>query len=170
MVIDDRDLLAYADGQLAPERRAEIEAAIASSADVARRVNAMRASALPYAAAFEAQILPPVPRELSDRIAALVSTDSRRRQRDRWAWPKLVTAFAAGVLCCAIALQLLSSGVTGFSATAQAEPGKLVTTIGVDNLLIVQDGDAILVADRREEGTVKQLVELLKKKGLEQYT
>ena len=122
MVIDDRDLLAYADGQLAPERRAEIEAAIASSADVARRVNAMRASALPYAAAFEAQILPPVPRELSDRIAALVSTDSRRRQRDRWAWPKLVTAFAAGVLCCAIALQLLSSGVTGFSAKAQAEP------------------------------------------------
>jgi mannose-1-phosphate guanylyltransferase len=51
-----------------------------------------------------------------------------------------------------------------------AEPGKLVTTIGVDNLLIVQDGDAILVADRREEGTVKQLVELLKKKGLEKYT
>src|SRR5262249_56877602 len=64
MVIDDRDLLAYADGQLAPERRAEIEAAIASSADVAARVNAMRASALPYAPAFEAQILPPIPRHL----------------------------------------------------------------------------------------------------------
>ena len=121
MVIDDRDLLAYADGQLAPERRAEIEAAIASSADVAGRVNAMRASALPYAAAFEAQILPPVPRELSDRIAALVSTESRRRQRRQSAWPKLATAFAAGVVCCAIALKL-SSGVTGLSATAQTEP------------------------------------------------
>jgi anti-sigma factor RsiW len=122
MVIDDRDLLAYADGRLAPERRAEIEAAIASSADVAGRVNAMLASALPYAAAFEAQILPPVPRELSDRIAALVSTDSRRRQRRQSAWPNLATAFAAGVLCCAIALKLLSSGATGLSATAQAEP------------------------------------------------
>jgi anti-sigma factor RsiW len=122
MVIDDRDLLAYADGQLAPERRAEIEAAIASSAEVAGRVNAMRASALPYAAAFEAQILPPVPRELSDRIAALVGTESRRRQRRQSAWPKLATAFAAGILCCAIALKLLSSGVTGFHATAQAEP------------------------------------------------
>ena len=83
MVIDDRDLLAYADGQLAPERRAEIEAAIANSADVAGRVKAMRASALPYAAAFESQILPPVPRELSDRIAALASADSRRRHAGR---------------------------------------------------------------------------------------
>src|SRR5215467_9358500 len=122
MAIDDRDLLAYADGQLAPERRAEIEAAIASSADVAGRVSAMRASALPYAAAFEAQILPPVPPELSQRIAALVSVDSRRRQRGRLAWPKLAAAFAAGVLCCAVALKLLSPGMTGVARTAQVEP------------------------------------------------
>jgi mannose-1-phosphate guanylyltransferase len=50
-----------------------------------------------------------------------------------------------------------------------ADAGHLVATVGVSNLLIVQDGDATLVADRREEGTVKQLVELLKKKGLEKY-
>jgi mannose-1-phosphate guanylyltransferase len=46
---------------------------------------------------------------------------------------------------------------------------KLITTIGVSNLVIVQDGDATLIADRRDEGTVKQLVDLLKKKGLEKY-
>jgi mannose-1-phosphate guanylyltransferase len=50
-----------------------------------------------------------------------------------------------------------------------AEPGRLVTTIGVRDLLIIQDGDCTLVADRRDEGTVKQLVEELKKKGLGQY-
>jgi mannose-1-phosphate guanylyltransferase len=50
-----------------------------------------------------------------------------------------------------------------------ADKGHLITTIGVDNLLIVQDGDATLVADRREEAAVKQLVELLKKQGLEKY-
>jgi mannose-1-phosphate guanylyltransferase len=49
------------------------------------------------------------------------------------------------------------------------EPDKLIATVGVNNLLIIQDGDAILVADRREEGNIKQLVELLKKKGLEKY-
>jgi mannose-1-phosphate guanylyltransferase len=46
---------------------------------------------------------------------------------------------------------------------------RLIATVGVDSLLIVQDGNATLVADRREEGTVKQLVDLLKKRALEKY-
>jgi mannose-1-phosphate guanylyltransferase len=50
-----------------------------------------------------------------------------------------------------------------------ADAGHLIATVGVKNLLIIQDGNATLVADRREEGTVKQLVEQLKKKGLESY-
>jgi mannose-1-phosphate guanylyltransferase len=50
-----------------------------------------------------------------------------------------------------------------------ADAGHLIATIGVANLLIVQEGNATLVADRREEGTVKQLVEQLKKQGLEKY-
>jgi mannose-1-phosphate guanylyltransferase len=50
-----------------------------------------------------------------------------------------------------------------------ADPGRLVATVGVSNLLIVQDGDAVLVADRRQEGAVKQLVEALRQKGLEEY-
>jgi mannose-1-phosphate guanylyltransferase len=49
------------------------------------------------------------------------------------------------------------------------ERGRLIATVGVENLLIVQDGDALLIADKREEGAVKQLVELLQKKGLEKY-
>jgi mannose-1-phosphate guanylyltransferase len=49
------------------------------------------------------------------------------------------------------------------------DPGRLITTIGVKDLLIVQDGDATLIADRRDEGTVKQLVDKLKQAGLERY-
>jgi mannose-1-phosphate guanylyltransferase len=49
------------------------------------------------------------------------------------------------------------------------EPGRLVATVGVDDLLIIQDGNATLVAHRREEGTIKQLVDLLKQKGLEDF-
>jgi mannose-1-phosphate guanylyltransferase len=49
------------------------------------------------------------------------------------------------------------------------DAGKIITTIGVSNLVIVQDGDATLIADRKDESTVKQLVDLLKKKGLEKY-
>jgi mannose-1-phosphate guanylyltransferase len=50
-----------------------------------------------------------------------------------------------------------------------ADAEQLIGTVGVSNLLIIQDGNAILVADRSDEGAVKQLVELLKKKGLESY-
>ena len=50
-----------------------------------------------------------------------------------------------------------------------ADSGHLIGTVGIENLLIVQDGNATLVADRREEGTIKQLVELLQKKGLVEY-
>jgi mannose-1-phosphate guanylyltransferase len=49
------------------------------------------------------------------------------------------------------------------------DPRRLITTIGVRDLLIIQDGDATLVADRRDEGTVKQLVERLKQQGLDRY-
>jgi mannose-1-phosphate guanylyltransferase len=46
----------------------------------------------------------------------------------------------------------------------------VVATIGVSNLLIIQDGDATLVADRRDEAAVKEVVERLKKTpGLEKY-
>jgi mannose-1-phosphate guanylyltransferase len=50
-----------------------------------------------------------------------------------------------------------------------ADAGHLLATVGVSNLLIVQDGNATLVADRREEAAVKKLVERLKERGLETY-
>ena len=61
------------------------------------------------------------------------------------------------------------AGIETKNCTIAAEPGKLIATIGVSNLLIVQDGDAILIADRSQEGTVKHMVDLLKQKGLEKY-
>ena len=50
-----------------------------------------------------------------------------------------------------------------------SDSGRLIATVGVNDLLIIQDGDATLVADRRDEGTVKQIVEMLQKKGMEKY-
>jgi mannose-1-phosphate guanylyltransferase len=50
-----------------------------------------------------------------------------------------------------------------------ADPGQLIATVGVSDLLIVQDGEAVLVADRRQEGAVKELVETLRRRGLEAY-
>lgn len=61
------------------------------------------------------------------------------------------------------------AGIRTHDCVIVSDSGKLIATIGVDNLLIVQDGDAILVADRRDESTVKALVDLLRSKGLEKY-
>jgi mannose-1-phosphate guanylyltransferase len=49
------------------------------------------------------------------------------------------------------------------------DPKRIIATIGVSNLLIIQDGDATLIADRRDEGTVKQLVDQMKQRGLDSY-
>ena len=115
MSIDETDLLAYVDGQLSPERLAEVQAAIARSAHLQARLAAMRASVLPYAAAFEQQELPPVPPQLSQRVADLIS-DFDSRQRRRSSWQPLAASFAAGVLCCALALKLVSPGAAPSSA------------------------------------------------------
>lgn len=60
-------------------------------------------------------------------------------------------------------------GVGSTNCIIVGEADRLIATVGVSHLIIVQDGDAILVADRRNEGSIKELVELLKKKGLEKY-
>jgi mannose-1-phosphate guanylyltransferase len=42
-------------------------------------------------------------------------------------------------------------------------PDHLIATIGVSDLLIIQDGNATLIANRSEEGAVKDVVEAIKK-------
>ena len=60
-------------------------------------------------------------------------------------------------------------GLKSSNCIIVADSGHLVATAGVDSLLIIHDGNATLVADRRDEAAVKKLVELLKERGLEAY-
>lgn len=55
-------------------------------------------------------------------------------------------------------------GIRTSKCVIVSEPGHLVATIGVSDLLIIQDGNATLIANRSEEGAVKDIVEALKKK------
>jgi mannose-1-phosphate guanylyltransferase len=48
-------------------------------------------------------------------------------------------------------------------------PGHVVTTLGVRDLIVVHTPDATLVADRRQEQSVKKLLEALRERGLLQY-
>lgn len=49
------------------------------------------------------------------------------------------------------------------------DSSKLIATLGVKDLIIIQDGDAILVAHRDEEGNIKKIVEQLKSTRREAY-
>ena len=100
--IDDSLLMLYVDGELPPDQRAGIEAAIAHSPDLAERVAALRASCLPYRAAYERQTIPPVPERLARRIDELVSvsaTTPAARAGRRTPLPWLAAAFVAGAIC-----------------------------------------------------------------------
>ena len=105
MNVDDSLLMSYVDGELPPEQRAEIEAAIAHSDELAARAAALQASVLPYRAAYERQTVPPVPESLTRRIEELVSVSTpqaaqgaraaARRFPMQWA----AAAFVAGAIC-----------------------------------------------------------------------
>ena len=124
MTIDDTVLLAYADDELTAARRLDVEQAIAQSSDMADRLAALRASVLPYRAAFDGQKLPDVPPALAQRLGDLLRTHtaevaaSQPKIQPAGAWLSLkrnlerylskpafyASSFAAGVVCFGIAL------------------------------------------------------------------
>lgn len=73
MTIDETLLMAYADGELPPAQRAEVEALVARDPEAAAMLALFEASKLDYAGAFAAQAVPPVPESLTRNIEALVA-------------------------------------------------------------------------------------------------
>ncbi|VVD82770.1 anti-sigma factor family protein [Pandoraea terrigena] len=69
---DDIRLLAYVDETLTAAERAQVEAAIHASPELADAVESLRASRLPYRETFAAQVIPPVPASLSANLEALL--------------------------------------------------------------------------------------------------
>jgi mannose-1-phosphate guanylyltransferase len=66
-------------------------------------------------------------------------------------------------------IMALHTGLDTSGCIIVGEPGRLIATAGVRDLLIIQDGDALLVADRRDETAIKQIVEKLGQQGLERF-
>ncbi len=60
-------------------------------------------------------------------------------------------------------------GIDTHHCVVVGDEQKLIATLGVSDLIIIQDGDAILVAHREEEGNIKKIVEQLKARRLEKH-
>lgn len=82
MNIDDIRLMAYVDGELPPDERPEIEAAIRTLPEVATRAALFQSSRLSYKDAFSDQALPPVPERLTRSIEEMVRKHVAARQPD----------------------------------------------------------------------------------------
>jgi hypothetical protein len=78
MIIDEVILRAYVDGELSPEERGRVEAAVSNNADLRKQVEALQASCLPYRAAFDALTSPPIPETLARQLAALSAVAQSR--------------------------------------------------------------------------------------------
>ena len=66
-------------------------------------------------------------------------------------------------------VQALHAGIKTSHCIIVADEEHLVATVGVSDLIVIQEGNATLVAHRDQEGAIKQLVELLRQRGLEKY-
>lgn len=60
-------------------------------------------------------------------------------------------------------------GLDTHNCLIHSEPGKLITTIGIDNLIIVDAGDALLILPQGRSQDIKTLLEEMKKEGKARY-
>ncbi len=66
-------------------------------------------------------------------------------------------------------VQGLHAGVATSGCVIVSDGGHLIGTLGVSDLIIIQNGDATLVASKDREGDVKALVDAIKAKGLGKF-
>ena len=66
-------------------------------------------------------------------------------------------------------VQGLHAGVRTKNCVVVSDAEHLVGTLGVEDLVIVQSGNATLVTTRKGEADVKQLIEKIKAQGLERF-
>jgi anti-sigma factor RsiW len=71
MTIDEVTLRAYVDAELSTGERQSVEVALAHSSELRLQLEAMKASCLPYQAAFDAQAMPAMPEALQKQLMAM---------------------------------------------------------------------------------------------------
>jgi anti-sigma factor RsiW len=118
MSFDDETLMAYADGELAPDVRAQVERAMREDPEVAAAVERHRALRADVFSALAGVLDEPVPQRLQPqaapvqahvRVDALASAGARPLPA-RWSWRQwggMAASLAAGVLAGALGWQQL---------------------------------------------------------------
>ncbi len=156
MTISDELLMAYVDGELDTQARSEVERAIESDPEVARRVSRQRVLRDRLRAAFDGVLSEPVPDRLVAAARGAPATSARegnqeagvidlaqtradraaaQRARRRWSWPEW-SAIAASVVLGAVIghLALSQRDIVPFTSA----DGRLVARGGLADALTNQ--------------------------------
>jgi hypothetical protein len=132
MSFSDEVLMAYADGELDPALRAEVEAAMRADPAVASAVERHRALRSDVFAAFAGVLEEPVPERLQPHAGMRVKIDAlqsaaARPLPARWSWPQwsaMAASLVVGVLAGALGWQHMHGGEP--AATLARADGALV--------------------------------------------
>jgi len=142
MMISDEQIMAYVDGELDARARADVEQAVASDPEIARRVARQRALREKLRSAFDDVLNEALPEHLvaAARNAPVASVSERRNVADlaqvrdkkaapervarRWSWPEW-SAIAASVVLGAIIANLMWRSPSDL-APFSAKDGRLV--------------------------------------------
>jgi len=154
MNVDDRVLRSYVDGVLSPDARVAAEATIVASRETAERVAALRASCLPYRAAFEHGRQPAIPTTLVDRVGELVTVSRRPPGRNARKTSHLMfTSLAAGIMVGALTL---GPHPGSWPPSSTAEPW-LAAVAGYQSLYARETVEAIQENSGATENTLARL-------------
>ncbi len=168
MNISDEILMAYADGELEPARRAEVEQAMRADPAVAEAVERHRALRADVFAAFAGVLDEPVPERLQPRVAqashvrvdALAAAGARPLPA-RWSWAQwggMAASLAVGILVGALGWQGAHGG--GSNADVARVDGALVAKGQLAQALTQQ-----LASDQGQASGVKLGVSFQSKDG-----
>jgi len=160
MSVDDRALMSYVDGALSPDQRTAIEVAVATNEATAQRVEAFRASCLPYRAAFESADTLPVPESLARRVDELIRVSRNRSISSSDRRPAaLAGAFVAGIVFALCGLPL-----TQHMLRPAGEPAAWVRAAAAYQALYGRQTVANIDVDRA--GTLRALAKLRATSGM----
>lgn len=171
MTFDDAKLMAYADGELSPEERAEIERAAAGDADLRARIDAHLRLRASISNAFDGVLDEPVPEALTNaaragsREAAVIDLSQRRAMRPAWSareWSAMAASVAGGLL---IGLGVMNTQSPPIAVTADGMSARGALARALNTQLAADEGGAVRIglSFRAQDGGYCRTFELTRR-------
>ncbi|MGH6952115.1 MAG: anti-sigma factor family protein [Vitreimonas sp.] len=172
MSVDDDKLMAFADGELTPAERAEIEQALAQDPALRERVAAHRRLRADLAQAYAGALDEPVPQHLRDilqppqqQAASAEIVQLAQRRAPNWSmreWGAMAASLAAGLV---LAFGLIGANPPMIAATDNGLSARGPLAAALDRQLAADEGGAVRigVSFRAQDGAYCRTFDLTRK-------